>query len=352
MNSFLKLTTMLYVIFYLITSIIASIFIAHPIEATPSEKKYKILSIQHQDFLPYTHAYKGFTERLENSEHRENIDIEFYNAKSNLGDLDNKIKELSTRKDIDLIFTIGTQSTKKVSDKIKDIPIIFTGVGSPIDAGIIKDWKSSGKNITGIGTPNQITKGIWQAYSLAKFGSLGVTYLSGSPNHEAAVKEIKEFCKKNGVKFIHDSTPFKQKDGTAFPDDVVKDQLQKSLDYVLPKVDVFYVQASATYEKNFTIFRRAFQKYKVPSIGELIFIRKGIVMGVGPNDFIFGQQAADYAIKILFEGVKPSELPIDIGTKFAILMNLEAAKMVELPTGLVMPVLNSADAIYQRIDEW
>ena len=321
-------------------------------EHNPRKKIYKIIAIQHQDFSPYTNAYKGFIDGLKISEYWENLSIELYNAKSDLTVLDKKIKEISKSNDIDLIFTIGTQSTKKITDKIKNIPIVFTGVGSPVDAGIIKNWKSSGRNITGIGTPYQLTKGIGQTYSLAKFGSLGITYLKGSPNHEAAVKEIKEFCKKTGVKFIYDSTPFKQKDGTPFPDDVVKEQLQKSLDYVLPKVDVFYVQPSATYEKNFTVFRRAFQKYKIPSIGEIIFIRKGIAMGVGPNDYVFGQQSAEYAIKILFNGVKPSDLPMDTGTKFTILVNLEAAELVELPTALIMPVLNSADAIYQKIDEW
>ncbi|MBF0229799.1 MAG: ABC transporter substrate-binding protein [Desulfamplus sp.] len=328
-------------------------------EEKPSEKeqqnigkRYKIVAIQHQNYLSYTNAYKGFINKLKKSEYWEKIDVELYNAKSDLSALDKKIKELSKSSDVDLLFTIGTQSTKKTADKIKNIPIVFTAVATPIEAGIIKNWTSSGKNITGVGTPYQITKSIAQAYSIAKFNSLGVTYLSGSPNHEAAVKEIKEFCKKNGVKFVHHSTPFKQNDGKPFPNDVVKKQLQESLDYILPKVDVFYVQASATYEKNFSIFRKAFQKYKVPSLGELIFIRKGVIMGIGPNDYIFGQQSADYAIEILFNGIKPSDLPMDIGTKFSILANLQAARIVEFPPIFLMSILNSADAIYQKIDEW
>jgi len=308
--------------------------------------------IQHQDFLPYTNAYRGFIEELKKSVQWKNITVESYNAKTDLSALDRKIKEIAKRKDIDLIFAIGTQSSKKLADKIKHIPVIFTVVASPLDAGIIKNWKSSGTNITGIATKDQVIKSITQAYSVAKFESIGITYLAGSPNHEAVVKQIKAMCKKNGIKFIYDPIPFKQPNGEPFPDKVVNRQLQQSLDKVLPKVDVFYVQASATYEKNFNIFRKAFQKYKVPSIGELVFIKKGIVMGVGPNDYVFGQQAAEYAKKIMFDGVKPSELPMDTGKKFSILINLEAAKLVHLSPALIMPVLNSADAIYQKIDEW
>ncbi|MBF0259916.1 MAG: ABC transporter substrate-binding protein [Desulfamplus sp.] len=344
----MKLFSAKIIIFYLI----AILFTQSPLLADSSEKSYKIMAVQHQDYLPYTKAYKGFISGLKKSEHWEKITVELYNAKSSLSALDKKITEIGKNNDIDLIFSMGTQSSKKLADRIKHIPIIFTVVGSPVEAGIINNWESSGTNITGIATPYQITQSITQAYNIAKFNSIGITYLADSPNHEAVVKEVKEMCKKNGIRFIYDPTPFRQKDGKPFPDDIIAKEIQRSLDYVLPQVDAFYVQASATYEKHFSIFRRAFKKYKVPSIGELIFIKKGLVMGVGPNDFIFGQQAAEYAIKILFDGIKPSNLPMNTGTKFSIFVNLEAAKAVQFPPSLAIPVLNSADAIYMKIDEW
>lgn len=313
---------------------------------------YKIVAIQHQDFLPYTNAYKGFTQGIKDSGLSKNITIELYNTQNDLAALDQKIIEIKNRDDIDLIFAMGTQSTTRVVKKIKNIPVIFTVVGSPQESGLISNWKSSGSNLTGIGTPNQIIKSIEQLYSVAKFKSIGITYLSGSPNHEAVVKQIKIFCKKYGIKFIYDDCPFKTKDGGSVPDDLMSECIKNSLDYVLPQVDVFYVQSSATYEKEFDIFRKAFRKYNVPSIGEPVYIKKGVMIGIGVNDYIFGKQAAEYAVKILFHGTKPSELPMDTGTKFSILVNLESANAVEFDPQLLMPIINSADSIYQRIEKW
>ena len=47
---------------------------------------------------------------------------------------------------LDLIITLGTAATVPVSREIKDVPIVFCIVYNPVEAGIAKDWKSSGNN--------------------------------------------------------------------------------------------------------------------------------------------------------------------------------------------------------------
>ena len=47
---------------------------------------------------------------------------------------------------LDLIITLGTAATVPVSREIKDVPIVFSIVYNPVEAGIAKDWKSSGNN--------------------------------------------------------------------------------------------------------------------------------------------------------------------------------------------------------------
>ncbi len=331
-----------------ITFILTTSFVA----IQTAQAQYKILTIQHQTFDSYTDIYKGFLQGLEESDLRDEISIENYNAEKNFAALKTKI--LATRKispqsnDIDLIFTIGTQATKRTLRKIKHIPVVFTGVGSPIVSGIIPNWKSAAPNVTGIGTPDQILKAVTQLHELAKFGSIGITYLKGSPSHEAVLKQIKIMSKRYGLEFIYDGFPLKKPNGDSYTQDEIQKKIKKSLDTVLPKVEAFYVQASGTYSKNFHIFKQAFKKYNVASFGDPIYIRKGIIVGVGVNNFIFGKQAADYAVKIL-KGTPPPDLPMDTGRVFSILVNLEAAQIVNMPALSLMPIMNSADAIYQRI---
>ncbi|SLM31170.1 exported hypothetical protein [Desulfamplus magnetovallimortis] len=315
-----------------------------------SDAKYKILALQHQVFGSYTAAYKGFLKGLDDSDIRGMVSVENYNAEKNMAILEGKIKDIKEKNSFDLLFTMGTQSTKKASDIIQNIPIVFTVVGSPVNSGIISNWKSSGSNVTGIATPNQVLKGITQIYELSKFTKIGITYLKGSPSHEAVLSQIKAMCKKNGIKFIYDGFSLTKGNGDSLSNDEIRFNLKKSLDTVLPQVDAMYVQASGTYEKNFYLFRNAFKKHQTPSFGDPIYIKKGIIVGIGVNDYAFGQQAAEYAVKIL-KGTPPSALPMDTGTKFSILVNLEAAQMVQLDPLLLMPIMNSADAIYQKITE-
>jgi len=185
-------------------------------------------------------------------------------------------------------------------------------------------------------------------YELIDFTSIGITYLKGSPSHEAVLKQVKAMCKRNGIKFVYDGFALKKSNGERLSNNEVKRNLKKSLETVLPHVDTFYIQASGTYAKNFNIFKNALKKYHVPSFGDPIYIKKGIIAGVGVNDFAFGKQAAEYAVKIL-KGTPPTTLPMDTGTRFSILVNLEAAELVGLAPELILPIMNSADAIYQKI---
>ena len=59
---------------------------------------------------------------------------------------------------MNLIFTIGTSATIPVSKAIKDVPIVFCTVYDPAEAGIAKDWKSSGNNTTGSTTKFPMSK--------------------------------------------------------------------------------------------------------------------------------------------------------------------------------------------------
>lgn len=311
---------------------------------------FKIITLQHQDFHSYTNALNGFEKGLKGSALSDNISIEHFNAHNDMNELKKKLVQIKQQHNFQLIFTMGTQSTKMAVETIKKIPIVFTVVSSPIDSGIVSNWKSSGSNVTGIGAPNQTLKSIEQIYELSGFTSIGLTYLVGSPSHESVVGQIKAMCKKNGIKFIYDGFPLRNDAGERLSEEEIREKLKQSLDYILPQVDVIYIQASGTYNNNFEIFRNKLKTYRVPSMGEPIYIKKGIIAGIGVDHHAFGKQAADYAVQIL-NGTPPAELPMDVGTKFSILVNLEAAERVQLRPHLLLPIMSSADAIYTTLSE-
>jgi putative ABC transport system substrate-binding protein len=315
--------------------------------AGAAEKKYAILAIQHQEFGPFTESYQGFVQGLKDLGYGEKVSIAQFNARGNLKALDEKVQAISKSRDLDLVFSIGTHSTKRVVDKVKHIPIVFTDLGDPEHAGVVSNWKSSGANYTGVETPGYVSLGIKLIYELVNFKSIGMIYLAGSPSHEASIRQVKKLCEDLGVEFAYEGFPLRDKAGKGYPEEVVRTHIRESLDRVLSKVEVFYVQISKTFEKHFDIFHEAFVKYRTPSAGDPIYIKKGAIMGIGRDKIEFGRQCAQYAVKI-FEGTNPSDLPMDVGVKFTIAVNLKAAVLV----GYDPPVdlLGAADNIYQELE--
>jgi ABC-type uncharacterized transport system substrate-binding protein len=312
-----------------------------------ADQPLKLAVIRHQEFQPYEQAYDGFISAMSAWGYKDRIDVvENYNARSNIKELEAKIHSYSQRSDIDLIFSIGTHTTKRLVKVVSHIPMVFTMVGDPERAGIVSDWKSSGKNYTGVETPDYYSKVVRLMHNYIPFKSLGIIYLEGSPSHEAGISQIVALSKELGFTFIRKGFPLRNAQKVPFPKEVTRENINLALAEVCPQVEVFFVQTSNAFSRNFDLFKTAFFKHRLVSAGDPTNIEKGLVMGIGKDAFHFGEQCAQYAIQIL-EGESPATLPMDVGGKLTIDVNLKAAQMI----GFEPPfeLLSAADNLFQHL---
>lgn len=317
-------------------------------QVTWAGRQYNVVVVRHQDFQLFEQAIEGFVQELVELGYRNRIRItENYNAKSDIRNLETKIKSLSRRSDIDLIFSIGTHSTKRLIRSVNHIPIVFTIVGDPERAGIVSNWKSSGKNYTGVETPDYYSKVVRLMHQYIPFKRLGMIYLEGSPSHEAGIIQIIALSRILGFEFVRQGFPLRNVKKVPFPTEVIRNNIKACLESVCPQVDVFFVQTSNTFSRNFDLFNAAFRKYRLVSAGDPTNIKKGLIMGIGKDAHYFGAQCAQYAIQIL-EGASPALLPMDAGGKLSIEVNLKAADMI----GYKPPfeLLSAADNLYQTLE--
>ncbi|MGD9366602.1 MAG: ABC transporter substrate-binding protein [Desulfobacteraceae bacterium] len=311
-------------------------------------RQYNVAVVRHQDFQLFEQAIEGFIQELAELGYQNRIQItENYNAKSDIHGLERKIKSLSRRSDIDLIFSIGTHSTKRLVRLVDHIPIVFTIVGDPERAGIVSNWKSSGKNYTGVETPDYYSKVVRLMRHYIPFERLGMIYLEGSPSHEAGIIQIVALSRILGFEFVRQGFPLRNAKKVPFPREVIRKNIKDCLESVCPQVDVFFVQTSNTFSRNFDLFKAAFSKYRLVSAGDPTNIKKGLIMGIGKDAHYFGAQCAKYAIQIL-EGASPALLPMDVGGKLSIEVNLKAADMI----GYKPPfeLLSAADNLYLTLE--
>jgi ABC-type uncharacterized transport system substrate-binding protein len=312
-----------------------------------ADTNYKITIVQHVKYIGFEQTKQGFKTGLDKLGYGSKVEIiEDFNAENNILALENKVGELSRRKDIDLILSLGTHTTKRFVKSIHKTPFVFTSIGDPITSGIVTDWKSSGRNYTGVEAPEYYSKVVRLMHTFVPFKRLGMVYLKGSPSHEAGIAQIKHLAKELGFDLICEGFPLRNKDKVPYPKKQIRKRLEQALANVCLKADAFFVQTSTTFTKEFPRFLSAFKKHRIISAGDPTNIHKGLVMGIGKNAHRFGEQCAQYAIQIL-EGTAPSDLPMDVGVKLSIQINLAAAKLI----GYNPPfeLVSAADNIVHKI---
>lgn len=75
--------------------------------------------------------------------------LEVRYAEGKLDRLPELAREL-VQMNVDVVFTNATPGTVAVKQATSTIPIVFTGVGDPVNAGLVKSFAKLGGNVTGI----------------------------------------------------------------------------------------------------------------------------------------------------------------------------------------------------------
>ena len=94
-----------------------------------------------------TDCAKGFKEGLANLGYE--LSATEFDAAQDKEKLDSFLESLDETK-YDFVYTFGTTVSTKTAKKVTNTPIFYGIVTNPVKAGLIKSWKSSGNNATGV----------------------------------------------------------------------------------------------------------------------------------------------------------------------------------------------------------
>ena len=222
------------------------------------------------------------------------------------------VQKFTTAK-MDLIFTIGTHATLAAVKAIKDVPIVFSTVYDPVEAGIARDWKSSGNNTTGACTRIPMTKVVNSLKGFAPIKRLAVLYTPGEKNSEAQLLELQKIQADSRITVIPVALTTKQ-------------EVVQILPEVIRSVDTLYLTGSSIVGATVPTIVDAANKEKVVTISHLDdLVAKGALLGVCVDSYLVGALAGKKAVKIL-KGAKPSSIPIETEKKLDIILNRKSAK--------------------------
>ncbi|MDD7793291.1 ABC transporter substrate-binding protein [Clostridium sp. 'White wine YQ'] len=277
-------------------------------------------------------ARKGFLDALKEKgyEDGKNITVDYQNAQGDISTA-NTIAQGFVSDKKDLILAIATPTAQAAYNSTKDIPIVFTAVTDPVDAGLVKDAKKPGTNVTG--TSDYVSIGDQIKYLkkiLPNAKTVGVIYNTSEANSMVQVKTLKEEAAKVGL-------TVKEAGVTSVND------IDQSLNSILGSIDVLYTPTDNTIASSYDLVGKRCLEKKVPIFGaESAVVEKGGLVTAGIDYYELGKQAGYKAADIL-GGKKPQDIEVGYFTDLKVTINTDAAKKL----GITIPddILKDAEKV-------
>ena len=257
-----------------------------------------------------------------------NIDIQERWA---AGDLD-RVKALAREMvafNPDVLIGITTPATAALQRETRTIPIVFAAVSDPIGSGFIKTLANPGGNITGCIFIEDSMTGKWPELMREIAPQVSRVCLLFNPSTAPYARFYLEKFNAAASQLHIEAVEGAITSGADIEAVIAKLAGEAHAGLVVMP-DTFMV------ENRRQIISLA-ERYRLPAIYPFqFFVTAGGLMSYGADMADNFSGAADYVDRIL-HGAKPTELPVQLPTKFALALNLKTAKALGLnvPSALV-----------------
>jgi putative tryptophan/tyrosine transport system substrate-binding protein len=224
---------------------------------------------------------------------------------------------------VDLIVTSGLPPALAAKKATRTIPIVMNVSADPVAVGLVASLARPGGNVTGLSTLAtelnakrlEILKDA--VPKLARVGLLWRTAVN--VEQDLQLKELRLAAPALKLKLEEIET---QLDAKGL-ENAFQTAKQKQVNAIItPALRVFFAERKRIVELA--------TKHRLPAIyNRKEFVDEGGLMSYGDDSTDQYRRAAGYVDKIL-KGVKPADLPVQQATKFEFIINLKAAKQIDL----------------------
>ncbi|WP_409174873.1 ABC transporter substrate-binding protein [Brevibacillus fortis] len=216
---------------------------------------------------------------------------------------------------VDLVLAIATPTAQAAAQTSKQIPILFTAVTDPVEAGLVAAMDKPGANVTGTSDMNPVEEQLKLIKEMkADAKSVGIIYSSGEVNSKVQVDAAKAVAGKLGLEIkeaaITSATEVKQ-----------------AAESMVGKVDAFYVPTDNMVVSSIAAVIGVAEAQKIPVIaGEENSVKSGAIATYGIDYTKLGEQTADMAAKILKGEAKPADMAVEVQADMKLVLNKKAAE--------------------------
>jgi len=256
-----------------------------------------------------------------------NIEIEFRWAEGNYARFPELIAELLAKK-VDVIVTAGTPATLAVKKATSTVPLVMIAVGDPVGTKIVPSLARPGGNVTGLSSraPDLEGKRLQLLREVIPHLSRVAFFLNpANAFHTVSMRQALAAAKALKIE-LRPYEVRKTEDLEAAFASIIKE-----------RPDGLLILADRVFLHNRKRLMDFATQQKIPSVNAYReLVQAGGLMSYGPSYEDMHRRAAIYVDKIL-KGAKPSDLPIELPTKFNLFINTKTASALglELPPMLI-----------------
>ncbi len=283
---------------------------------------------------------KGFEKALADAGFKEGVDVT-YDRQNAQGDMANAqtIAQKFLDAKVDMVHSIATPTSQAVVKVIKNIPVVFSSVTDPVDAGLVPKTSpsgtKSGTNVTGVSDRWPVALQ-FQMYTkfVPKAKKWGTIYNAGDANSMVHIKEMREAAKKLGVELIEATIS------------TSAETLQAVQSLAGKGVQGINITSDNTAVSAFEAIVKVCNEKKIPLFaGDVDSVPRGAIAAYGLDYFLIGESAGKKAVQVL-KGKKPGDIPWGPAEKFSLVISEKAAKT----QGVTVPpdLLKKADKVIKE----
>lgn len=263
-----------------------------------------------------------------------NIAIEHHFSGSGRERIVATAKEL-VRSRPDLIVTPGSQTTEAVLAETREIPVVFTIAGDPVEAGYVASLARPGSNATGLAA-GEPAAGAW--IDLLKEIAPGITRMMAlvtldTPQQQKLADALAAAAPAAGVSLV------------IAPVRAIADYESQLAGFATTPGGGLVMPPNPIASINRERITALALRYRLPAVYSFpTYARSGGLISYGPDNIAMLRDAARYIDKIL-RGTNPGDLPVDHSARLVLTLNLRTARAI----GLAVPpsLLARADTVLE-----
>jgi putative tryptophan/tyrosine transport system substrate-binding protein len=299
---------------------------AWPLAARPQQpgRIYRIGFLANDPALPTEPVYRAFLDELRNGGFIEgnNVAIEHRFADAKLDRYPELAAEL-VRIEADVIVTLSTPATLAAKRATNKIPIVMVSVADPVGQGVVESLASPGGNVTGLAQTDstEISAKQLQLFKLA-VPHIGQVAVLLNPDLLYA-QSVWEQLEKAAPPLNLTLRRFTARQASDFEDvfaAIARDHPDA----------LFIAGAGALGFVNRRLIMDLAARNKLPVMAvQRPFVEAGSLLSYGYVLHDSLRKAATYVVKIL-KGANPADLPVELPTKYELVINLKVARALGL----------------------